>query len=107
MRTLNFKQTWHEGVNKGAVATVYGKLLSDGGTILLDFEGMRANGRAMKGRNAIYRQSLVGTWVPMGLTGSGDVWRFVLEKNRQDITGYFLHSILNERVELRGRRHLN
>merc|ERR1719320_793423 len=101
MRTLNFKQTWHEGVNKGAVATVYGKLSSDEGTILLDFEGMRANGRSMKGRNAIYRQSLVGTWVPMGMSGNGDVWRFALEPNRQDITGYFLHARFNERVELR------
>jgi len=104
-RTLNFKQTWHEGVNKGAVATVYGWLTSDGGTIFLEFEGMRANGRSMRGKNAIHRENIVGTWIPMGLSGRGDKWRFILEKNRQDITGYF-HSSSNERYEIRGERML-
>jgi len=106
-RTLNFKQTWHEGVNKGAVATVYGKLSNDNGTIILDFEGTRANGRPMKGRNVIYRESLVGTWIPMGLGRSGDVWRFMLDSNRRDITGYFIHTRLGERVELRGQMNFS
>jgi len=104
-QTLNFKQTWLDGVNKGAVATVYGKLSSDASTIILDFEGMRANGRAMKGRNAIFRESIAGTWIPMGLSGSGDVWRFMLGLNNQDITGYFLQGKINERIELRGQRY--
>jgi len=87
-RTLNFKQSWHRGRNKGAVATVYGKLTSDSSTILLEFEGMRANGKGMKGKNAIFRENLIGTWTPMGLSGNGDVWFFRL-KNRLDITGYY------------------
>jgi len=103
-RTLNFKQTWHKGVNKGAVATVYGQMTSDGGTILLEFEGMRANGRGMKGRNAIYRENLVGSWITLGLGGSGDVWRFILGSNNQNITGYYFNSSLNDRVELLGQR---
>jgi len=101
-RTLNFKQTWHRGRNKGAVATVYGKLTSDNSTILLEFEGMRSNGKGMKGKNAIYRESLIGTWTPMGLSGSGDIWYFSL-KNERDITGYY-ETKLKERVLLRGQR---
>jgi len=104
-QTLNFKQTWLDGVNKGAVATVYGKLSCDGGTIILDFEGMRANGRAIKGWNAIFRESIVGTWVPKGISGSGEVWRFMLGLNNWDITGYFLQSKINERVEFKGQRY--
>jgi len=101
-RTLNFKQTWHRGRNKGAVATVYGKLTSDSSTILLEFEGMRANGRGMKGKNAIFRESLIGTWTPMGLSGSGDIWYFGL-KNNLDIAGYY-ETKLKERLLLRGQR---
>jgi len=101
-RTLNFKQSWHRGRNKGAVATVYGKLTSDSSTILLEFEGMRANGKGMKGKNAIFRENLIGTWTPMGLSGNGDVWFFRL-KNRQDITGYY-ETKSKKRVLLRGQR---
>jgi len=101
-RTLNFKQTWHKGRNKGAVATVYGKLTLDSSTILLEFEGMRANGRGMKGKNAIFRESLIGTWTPMGLSGSGDIWYFDLTNN-VDITGYY-ETKLKDRVLLRGQR---
>lgn len=104
-RTLNFKQTWHRGRNKGAVATVYGKLTSDSSTILLEFEGMRANGKGMKGKNAIFRENLIGTWTPMGLSGNGDVWCFSL-KNRQDITGYY-ETKLKKRVPLIGQRSPN
>jgi len=101
-RTLNFKQTWHSGRNKGAVATVYGRLTSDSSTILLEFEGMRADGRGMKGKNAIFRENMIGTWTPMGLTGSGDVWYFGL-KNRRDISGYY-ETKGRKRVSLKGQR---
>jgi len=94
-RTLNFKQTWHKGVNKGAVATVYGRLTSDNGNILLEFEGMRANGRGMKGKNAIYRDSIIGSWTP--LSGSSDeTWRFNMV-NKREITGHY------ESVQITGR----
>jgi len=101
-RTLNFKQTWHKGRNRGAVATVYGMLTEDGSSILLEFEGMRANRRGMKGKNAIFRENIGGTWTPMGLSGSGDVWNFSL-KNKRDISGYY-ETKLKGRVLLRGQR---
>lgn len=102
-RTLNFKQTWHKGLNKGAVVTVYGKLTSDNSTIILEFDGMRANGRGMKGKNAIFRENLIGSWAPMGMSGIGDVWRLNM-KNRRDITGYY-KSKLKGRVVLKGQRN--
>jgi len=111
-RTLNFKQTWHRGRNKGAIATVYGRLTSDSSSILLEFEGMRANGRGMKGKNAIFRESMIGTWTPMGLSGAGDIWCFNL-KNKWDITGYLKNkrdtsgynkTTLKNQVPLRGQR---
>jgi len=102
-RTMNFKQTWHKGRNKGAVATVYGKLTSDSSTILLEFEGMRANGRGMKGKNTIYRENLMGSWAPMGMVGGSDIWHFKLE-NRWDITGFCDNTKLNKRIALKGQR---
>merc|ERR550534_3565094 len=84
-RTMNFKQTWHKGKNKGAVATVYGKLTTDRSTILLEFEGTRSNGKGMKGKNAIFRDSLLGSWTPMGLIENGDIWNFNLNDNKLDI----------------------
>jgi len=100
-RTLNFKQTWHKGVNKGAVATVYGRLTSDNGNILLEFEGMRANGRGMKGHNAIYRDSLIGSWTP--LKGrSGEIWRFNLV-NKRDIIGHYESVQITERMVISGK----
>jgi len=100
-RTLNFKQTWHKGVNKGAVATVYGRLTSDNGNILLEFEGMRANGRGMKGKNAIYRDNLIGSWTP--LSGSnGETWRFNLE-NKRDITGHYESVQIRDRMVISGQ----
>jgi len=102
-RTMNFKQTWHKGRNKGAVATVYGKLTSDSSTILLEFEGMRANGRGMKGKNTIYRENMMGSWAPMGVVGGSDIWHFKLE-NRWDITGFCDNTKLNKRIALKGQR---
>jgi len=102
-RTMNFKQTWHKGRNQGAVATIYGKLTSDSSTILLEFEGMRANGRGMKGKNTLYRQNLIGSWAPMGVVGCSDIWHFKLE-NRWDITGYCDNTKLNKRIPLKGQR---
>lgn len=102
-RTMNFKQTWHKGRNKGAVATVYGKLTSDSSTILLEFEGMRANGRGMKGKNTIYRENLMGSWAPMGVVGGSDIWHFKLE-NRWDITGFCDNTKLGKRIPLKGQR---
>lgn len=103
-RTLNFKQTWHMGKNKGAVATVYGQLTSDSSTILLEFQGRQANGRGMKGKNAIFRENLIGSWTPYGRNGSGDVWSFNLE-NSQDITGYYKPNKAKEGVSLKGQRN--
>jgi len=102
-RTLNFKQTWHKGRNQGAVATVYGKLTSDSSTILLEFEGMRANGRGMKGKNTIYRNNLIGSWAPLGVVGCSDIWHFKLE-NRLDITGFCDNTKLNKRIPIKGQR---
>jgi len=101
-RTLNFKQTWHRGRNKGAVATVYGRLTTDNSTILLEFEGMRSNGRGMKGKNAIFRENLIGTWTPASLNGRGDIWYFGMKKNG-DIAGYH-DTKLKDRILLRGKR---
>jgi len=101
-RTLNFTQTWHKGINKGAVINVCGKLSSESSTILLEFEGMQANGIEMKGKNAIFRENLIGRWTPMGLSGSGDIWSFRLN-NKVDITGYY-ETKLKERVLLKGQR---
>jgi len=102
-RTMNFKQSWHKGRNQGAVATVYGKLTSDSSTIFLEFEGMRANGRGMKGKNTIYRQSLIGSWAPLGAVGCSDIWHFILE-NTWDITGFCDNTKLNKRIPLKGQR---
>jgi len=102
-RTLNFKQTWHKGRNKGAVATVYGRLTNDDSAILLEFEGIRANGKGMKGKNAIYRKSLLGTWTPMDLDKSEDTWNFIL-KSRLLISGYY-ESKHKERIILKGKRN--
>jgi len=101
-RTLNFTQTWHRGINKGAVVNVCGKLSSESSTILLEFEGMQANGIGMKGKNAIFRENLIGTWTPTGFSGRGDIWCFRL-KNKVDISGYY-ETKLKERVLLRGQR---
>jgi len=100
-RTLNFKQTWHKGINKGAVATVYGRLTSDNGNILLEFEGMRANGRGMKGNNAIYRDSLIGSWTPLA-GSSGETWRFNLVNNR-DIIGHYESVQITDRMVISGK----
>jgi len=102
-RTLNFKQTWHKGRNKGAVATVYGRVTSDDSAILLEFEGTRANGKGMKGKNAIYRKSLIGSWTPMDLGKSGDSWNFIL-KSRLLISGYY-EPKQKERIILKGKRN--
>jgi len=102
-RKLNFKQAWLKGRNKGAVATVYGRLTRDNSTILLEFEGMRANGNGMKGKNTIFRESLIGSWTPMGVSESGSIWHFSLE-NRWDITGFYDDTKLNKRVPLMGQR---
>jgi len=102
-RTINFKQSWHKGRNQGAVATVYGKLTSDSSTILLEFEGMRANGRGMKGKNTIYRQNLIGTWAPLGVVDCNEIWHFKLE-NSWDITGFCDNTKLNKRIPLKGQR---
>jgi len=102
-RKLNFKQAWLKGRNKGAVATVYGRLTRDNSTILLEFEGMRANGNGMKGKNTIFRESLIGSWTPMGVSESGSIWHFSLE-NRWDITGFYDNTTLNKRVPLMGQR---
>lgn len=102
-RTLNFKQSWHKGVNKGAVATVYGRLTSDNGNILLEFVGMRADGREIKGRSAIYRDNLIGSWIPMS-GGSGDTWLFNM-LNERDITGYYDSNRFNDRVMITGHRN--
>jgi len=99
-RTLNFKQTWHKGVNKGAVATVYGRLTSDNGNILLEFEGMRANGRGMKGKNAIYRDSIIGSWTPLK-GSSGETWRFNLV-NKREITGHYESAQITDRMMISG-----
>lgn len=100
-RTLNFKQTWHKGVNKGAVATVYGRLTSDNGNILLEFEGTRANGRAMKGKNAIYRDSIIGSWTPLSCA-NGETWRFNLV-NKRDITGHYESVQIPDRMKISGK----
>jgi len=100
-RTLNFKQTWHKGNNEGAVATVYGRLTSDNGNILLEFEGMRANGMGIKGRNAIYRDSLIGSWTPLS-GSSGETWRFNLVNNR-DITGHYESLQITDRMVISGQ----
>jgi len=102
-RKINFKQAWHKGRNKGAVATVYGRLTRDNSTILLEFEGMRANGNGMKGKNTIFRENLIGSWTPMGVRDSGSIWHFSL-KNRWDITGFYDNTKLNKRVPLLGQR---
>jgi len=102
-RTLNFKQTWHKGKNKGAVATVYGTLTADNSTILLEFEGMRANGKTMKGKNAIFRDNISGSWKPSELSEGGDVWSFKLV-NRFDISGDYWDSNTQEKVALKGHR---
>jgi len=100
-RTLNFKQTWHKGVNKGAVATVYGRLTSDNGNILLEFEGTRANGKAMKGKNAIYRDSIIGSWTPLSCS-NGETWRFNLV-NKRDIIGHFESVQRPDRLKITGQ----
>merc|ERR1719419_1436402 len=41
----------------------------------------------------------------MGAGGSGDVWTFILDSNKQDITGHCINSILNQRMELVGKRN--
>jgi len=102
-RTLNFKQTWHKGRNQGAVATVYGMLTSDGSAILLEFEGCRANGKSMKGRNAIFRDNLVGSWIPADINEGGDVWSFSLH-NRLDVAGYYYDANLMKKMALQGKR---
>jgi len=102
-RKLCFKQTWHKGKNKGAIATVHGYLTSDSSTILLEFEGTRSNGKGMKGKNAIVRESFIGMWTPMDLSESGDIWSFNL-KGRWEITGYY-ESNLKEKLDLKGERN--
>jgi len=101
-RTLNFKQTWHKGRNKGAVATVYGMLTSDGSAILLEFEGCRANGKTMQGRNAIFRDNIIGSWIPADFDG-GDVWSFTLD-NTLDIVGHYYDADLMKKTALSGKR---
>jgi len=104
-RTLNFKQTWHMGRNKGAFATVYGQLTSDSSTILLEFQGRQASGRGMKGKNEIFRENLIGSWTTYGRNernGSGDVWSFKLENSR-DITGYYKPNTAKEGFSLKGQ----
>jgi len=102
-RSLNFKQTWHKGVNKGAVATVYGKLTSDNGNILLEFEGTRADSRLIKGKSVIYRDNLIGSWMPMS-GAIGDTWLFNM-LNKRDISGYYDSTQFKERVKITGHRN--
>jgi len=101
-RTLNFKQTWHKGKNKGAVATVYGQLTTDSSTILLEFQGRQANGRGMRGKNAIFRENLIGSWTPYGSGSEGDVWTFDLTNN-QYITGLFKPMRKKKEMVLKGK----
>jgi len=102
-RTLNFKQSWHKGVNKGAVATVYGRLTEDNAHILLQFQGMRADGREIKGKNAIYRDNFIGAWIPKGGV-SGDTWHFNLV-NEREVTGHLHSKHFKDPMPIVGRRN--
>jgi len=102
-RALNFKQTWHSGENEGAVATVYGRLTNDNGHILLEFEGMRANGKVMKGKNAICRGNIMGSWIPMSGT-RGDTWVFNLV-NDIEINGRYDSRHFKDPIKMTGHRN--
>jgi len=78
-------------------------LTSDGSSILLEFEGCRANGKSMKGRNAIFRDNLIGSWIPADINEGGDVWSFSLD-NRLDIAGYYYDANLMKKMALQGKR---
>jgi len=99
--TINFKQTWHKGVNEGAVVTVYGTIANDKASIMMWYDGSRITGKRIEGRNFIYRDNFMGTWVPSNR--SGDVWSFII-KSGGEVSGQLLIRRSSKPLAIVGQR---
>jgi len=100
-QTINFKQTWHKGVNEGAVVTVYGTIADDTASIMMWYDGSKITGTRIEGRNFIYRDNFMGTWVPPNR--SGDIWSFCIKSGR-DVSGQLVTKRSTKPVALTGQR---
>jgi len=100
-QTINFKQTWHKGVNEGAVVTVYGTVANDAASIMMWYDGSRITGKRIEGRNFIYRDNFMGTWVPSNR--SGDIWSFII-KSGGDVSGQLITRRSTKPLALVGER---
>jgi len=100
-QTINFKQTWHKGLNAGAVVTVYGTIANDATSIMMWYDGSRITGKRIEGRNFIYRDNFGGTWVPANR--SGDIWSFVIKSGR-DVSGKLITRRSSKPLALVGKQ---